>query len=117
LVDDDDEVASLAAEMIKELGHEVRRVANGAKAIEILDSPEPLDLVFSDVVMPGGISGIDVALEIWLRRPGLPVVLATGFPDALREAEADKLQVLPKPYNLQGLAAAFEAALKRRTGP
>jgi signal transduction histidine kinase/ActR/RegA family two-component response regulator len=117
LVDDDDEVASLAAEMIKELGHDVRRVANGAKAIEVLDSSEPLDLVFSDVVMPGGISGIDVALEIWLRRPGLPVVLATGFPDALREAEADKLQVLPKPYNLQGLAAAFEAALKRRTGP
>jgi DNA-binding LytR/AlgR family response regulator len=65
------------------------------------------------MVMPGGMDGIDLAREIGRRRPGLPVLLTTGFSPAAAAAERDGLPVLLKPYSREALSAALHAA---RTG-
>ena len=114
LVEDDDEVAALVTEMLGQLGLEATRAASAAAALGALANGRPVDLVFSDVMMPGGMSGVDLAREVKRRRPGLPVLLTTAYAEAAkREAEAEGVSVLPKPYRLEELAAAARDALGR----
>jgi DNA-binding LytR/AlgR family response regulator len=63
-------------------------------------------LVLSDIVMPGGVSGVDLARRLRNMRPDLPVLLATGFSAAAAEARQEGLTVLAKPYTLEALRAA-----------
>jgi len=70
--------------------------------------------VFSDVMMPGDMSGVGLALEIRRRRPELPVVLATGYIEAARGAMAEGLDVLVKPYQLEMLAQTLRGHLAQR---
>jgi PAS domain S-box-containing protein len=108
LVEDDDEVAALTAEMLRQLGYEVLRVASAAAALGALANGRAVDIVFSDVMMPGTMNGIALAQEIHKRRPGLPVLLATGYaePEALA-AGASHTQVLLKPYTIEDLGGAL----------
>ncbi len=111
LVEDDDEVAALTAEMIEQLGYETTRVASAEAALGALANGRAIDLVFSDVMMPGKMNGLDLAREIRARRPGLPVVLTTGYVEAARQGTAgERIAVLPKPYRLQELRAALARA-------
>jgi len=113
LVEDDDEVAALTGEMLAALGYEVTRVENADAALGALAGENSFGVVFSDVMMPGQLDGIDLSQEIRLRRPGLPVVLTTGHVEAAKQkAEALGLSVLPKPYRLQELEAALGDARK-----
>jgi len=111
LVEDDDRVAELVREMLIELGYDTIRTPTGAKAIEALDGSHAFDLVFSDMVMPGEISGMDLARRIAKERPHLPVVLTTGFSASAAAAAAEGMRLLVKPYRLETLAAELEAAL------
>jgi CheY-like chemotaxis protein len=115
LVEDDDEVAALTADMIGQLGYDVTRVANAAAALGALANGRIVDIVFSDVMMPGGMSGADLAREIGRRRPGLPVLMTTGY-DGRAGIGADDLTLplLRKPYRLEALAGALSAALELR---
>jgi signal transduction histidine kinase/CheY-like chemotaxis protein len=114
LVEDDDEVAALVAEMLNQLGLEATRAGSAAAALGALANGRAVDLVFSDVMMPGGMSGVDLAREVKRRRPGLPVLLTSGFAEAARAgAEAEGVSLLPKPYRLEDLAAAARDALGR----
>jgi CheY-like chemotaxis protein len=114
LVEDDDEVAALVAEMLGQLGLEATRASSAAAALGALANGRAVDLVFSDVMMPGGMNGVDLAREVKRRRPGLPVLLTTGYAEAAkREAEAEGIALLPKPYRLEELAAAARDALGR----
>ena len=114
LVEDDDEVAALTGEMLATLGYEVTRVENADAALGALAGGKPFGVVFSDVMMPGQLDGIDLSQEIRSRRPGLPVVLTTGHVEAARQkAEALGLSVLPKPYRLQELETALDEARKQ----
>ncbi|MBL6080186.1 response regulator [Belnapia sp. T18] len=114
LVEDDDEVAALVGEMLTTLGFEATRAASAAAALGALADGRPVDLVFSDVMMPGGMNGVDLAREVKRRRPGLPVMLTTAYAEAAkRDAEAEGIAVLPKPYRLEELAAATRMALGR----
>jgi hypothetical protein len=72
LVEDDDEVAALVAEMLHELGFEVVRAATAAAALGALANGRSVDVVFSDIMMPGGMNGVELAKEIRLRRKDLP---------------------------------------------
>jgi signal transduction histidine kinase len=108
LVEDDDAVAGLVAQMLAALGWRVERTATAAAALDLIDRDGPMDLVFSDVMMPGAMSGLELAREIQRRRPRMPILLTTGFagaiPDATRVAN---LKVLAKPYRLDELEKAL----------
>ena len=110
LVEDDEGVASLVGEMLSELGYEPVRAASAAEALRLLEAGKPFDLVFSDMVMPGEMDGIALAREITARRPGLPIVLTTGFSEAAAAANQDGLRLLVKPYRIDQLAAELQAA-------
>lgn len=108
LVEDDDEVAALVNEMLGQLGYEVTRVASAAAALGALANGRTIDLVFSDIMMPGGISGVDLAREVRRRRGDLPVLLTSGYAQAAQsEADALGVKILPKPYRIDDLAAAL----------
>jgi signal transduction histidine kinase/CheY-like chemotaxis protein len=111
LVEDDDEVAALVGEMLGQLGYEVTRAASAAAALGALADGRAVDLIFSDIMMPGGMNGVELAREIKRRRSDLPVLLTSGYSEAaINDAEGAGVQILPKPYNIDELAAALNAA-------
>jgi signal transduction histidine kinase/ActR/RegA family two-component response regulator len=111
LVEDDDEVAALVSEMLGQLGYDVTHAASGAAALGALADGRSVDLVFSDIMMPGGMNGVELAREIKRRRTDLPVLLTSGYSEAaVHDAELAGVQILPKPYHIDELAAALSAA-------
>ena len=79
LVDDDPTVRDMVAGLLRGWGHRVIAAANANEALVVLDGHEPLDLLLSDVVMPPGMDGTELARHAARMRPGLPVLLASGF--------------------------------------
>jgi len=115
LVEDDEEVAALVGEMLGELGCIPRRVDSAASALEALAADPAVDLVLSDIMMPGGVSGIDLAAEIGVRKPDLPVLLTSGYPSAFEgAAAAHGWMLLPKPYGSGELQAAIDSVMRSR---
>ena len=110
LVEDDDAVAAAVGGMLSELGYRHVRVANATAALEALESGEAVDLVFSDMVMPGVIDGVTLAQSIRARWPELPVVLTSGFSEAADTASREGWRLLAKPYRIDALAAELAAA-------
>lgn len=111
LVEDDDEVAALVKQMLHELGYEVIRAATAQGALGALANQRAVDLVFSDIMMPGEMDGLKLAREIRARRPEVPVLLTTGYSEPLtRQVECGGPTVLGKPYRLDELAAALRLA-------
>ena len=82
LVEDDQEVAALTREMLTELGFSVIHVTGPAAALGALADGRSVDIVFSDIMMPGGVSGVELAREIRRRYPSMPIVLATGYAES-----------------------------------
>jgi signal transduction histidine kinase/CheY-like chemotaxis protein len=119
LVEDDQEVAGVVAGMFETLGWAPVRAPDGPSALAILDTGKPFELMFSDMRMPGGLGGLDLAREAAKRRPGMKVILTTGFSDAAHEAAAEGMRVLSKPYDIAALTAeleAVQAGASRRPG-
>ena len=111
LVEDDDAVAAAVSAMLIELGYRVLRASDAAGGLAVIErNAEPIDLVFSDMVMPGTMDGAAMADAILQRRPDLPVVLTTGFSEAAEAATRKGLRLLPKPYRIEELAAELAAA-------
>ena len=111
LVEDDEEVAALVGEMLAQLGYGVTRAASAAAALGALADGRPVDVIFSDIMMPGGMNGVELAREIRRRRTDIPVLLTSGYAEAsVHEAQNAGIQILPKPYQLDELAAALSAA-------
>jgi signal transduction histidine kinase len=112
LVEDDNEVARMAREMLEQLGYEVVRSANASDALGVIAAGPQIDIVFSDIMMPGAMDGVALARELKLRLPQLPVVLTSGHPGAFgQEIEHNGLQVLAKPYRLDKLRLTLAQAL------
>jgi CheY-like chemotaxis protein len=111
LVEDDDEVASLVSEMLDQLGYDVTRAGSAAAALGALADGRSIDLIFSDIMMPGGMNGVELAREIKKRRSDIPVLLTSGYAEAsVHEAEKAGIRILAKPYRIDELAAALIAA-------
>jgi PAS domain S-box-containing protein len=109
LVEDDNEVAAVTGEMLEHLGWRVNRVASAEAALVALTHSREIDLMLSDVMMPGGLNGVELAREVRRRRPHLPIILASGYSEGVRrEAERAGVPLLPKPFNLDTLAAVIE---------
>jgi signal transduction histidine kinase len=100
-VEDDPLVREAVVRGLEDCGFDVMVAADGDKALAMLDAGLDTDVVFSDIVMPGKVSGIDLAGILHERRPGLPVVLATGYTD--QRAVIPGVQVLAKPYEIDQL--------------
>jgi signal transduction histidine kinase/ActR/RegA family two-component response regulator len=108
VVEDDDEVAALTVEMINQLGYDTTRVASAEAALGALADRRSVDIVFSDVMMPGRMNGVELAEEIRRRRPNLPVLLTSGYADAAkRKAGAQQIKIIPKPYRIDELRDAL----------
>jgi len=103
LVEDNADVADVAAGYLHQLGYRVRSVANAQAAIAALRLDPDVDLVFSDILMPGGRNGLDLARDVGDRFPDVPVLLTTGYSASAQEAVRLGLAVLQKPYALDDL--------------
>ena len=114
VVEDNAQVRALTAARLRRLGYGVTEAENGPRALATLESGVMPDLVFSDVVMPGGMSGFDVARAIWQHHPNQKILLTSGFAENLAPADdplfADST-ILRKPYSLAELARAIALAL------
>ena len=118
VVEDNPDVRAVAVGRLKRLGYKVVEVENAVDAIQQLDGGLAVDAVFSDVVMPGGQSGFDLARWIASYRPRLAVLLTSGFSeDVMPGSDADHLQVLRKPYTQKELELGLRGAIdaKRST--
>ena len=116
LVEDNAEVRAVTARRLRHLGYRVIEAESGARAIEILNAGRKIDLVFSDVVMPG-MSGFELAHWLASHQPSVPVLLASGFAeDVARAGEppASGLEILRKPYSGAELAQALRRAIDNR---
>ena len=116
VVEDNPEVAEVAGGLLEQLGHTVRVVTNGEAALAAMKDGEPPDLVFSDVVMAGEMDGVALARRLRAEHPGLPVLLATGYSQAV-ERLGDEFPILRKPYKLPELNRAVSALLSLPSDP
>jgi PAS domain S-box-containing protein len=105
LVEDNPDVAVASAGLLEQLGYSVRWVADAESALSALDGGA-VDLVFSDVVMSGKMDGLGLARAIKQKHPALPILLATGYSDALQNVRGD-FPILRKPYQLHELSRAL----------
>jgi two-component system, NtrC family, sensor kinase len=107
LVEDNAEVAEVLAGMLKELGHTVEWVASAIEAFDRLKSEPKPDRVISDILMPGGTGGVELAKAIRKSYPHLPVLLITGYSGKANEVLKEGIKVLKKPFSLSELAAGL----------
>jgi len=113
LVEDDPTVLALTLDMLTGLGYEAVTATHAGEALKIIHSEAPIDLLFSDVVMPGGISGVELARAAREARPGLPVLLTSGFMGDGTALETAEFPLLDKPYETATLAAKLRKILDR----
>ncbi|MBV8534488.1 MAG: response regulator [Alphaproteobacteria bacterium] len=113
VVEDNDLVRESAIQVIGELGYRVLHAASGPLALTILRGPEPIDVLFTDVVMPDGISGIELVRQARELRPGLKVLVTSGFAGhvAAGAMPAPDVAFLPKPYAVADLAGRLRSVI------
>ena len=119
IVDDREDVAELARTILRDFGYVTLVASNAREALEILDSSERVDLLFTDLIMPGGMNGVLLAREARRRQPRLKVLLATGYAEASLERTdvgGSEFDLLNKPYRRTELIRRVRAILDGPTG-
>jgi signal transduction histidine kinase/ActR/RegA family two-component response regulator len=112
VVEDNEDVAAAVIEMLVQLGHEATHVGSVGAALGVISGDRPIDLVFTDVLLPGGGSGLDLARELTQRKPDVPVVLTSGYGGGVTgRLAAANLPFLRKPYRIEALKMTIEEAL------
>jgi CheY-like chemotaxis protein len=112
LVEDNEEVASVSAAYLEQLGYTVEVALNGSDALQKLQNGHSYDLVFSDLLMPGSVTGLELARIVRSNHPNIPILLTTGYSQKAQEAVREGFFILRKPYDLQSL---FKAICELRT--
>jgi PAS domain S-box-containing protein len=110
LVEDNPEVQETAGMLLEQLGYRVFRAQSAAAALQLLQSGEAVDLVFSDIIMPGELDGMALARQVKEEYPNVAVLLTSGYAKAANAQEAG-FPILRKPYKLATLARAIRDAL------
>ncbi len=117
LVEDEDIVRAVAAEQLRDLGYRVLEAKDGVAALQLLQATHLVDLLVTDVGLPGGLNGRQVADQARESRPALPVLFITGYAGSvLKEQLAPGMEVIGKPFALDALAARVQRLVPRRTG-
>ena len=111
IVDDSAEVAEVTSSLFEHLGYDTVHRELAEAALKLLADGTKIDLVFSDIVMPGTIDGVGLASEIRSQYPNLPVLLTTGYSEAARAAPAD-LRILRKPFDTDTLRGFIQDTMK-----
>jgi CheY-like chemotaxis protein len=114
LVEDDDNVRATTADMLTDLGYRVLRARNADAAMAIIDSGASIDLMFTDVVMPGAFGAREFAQQAQQRLPGLPILFTSGYTDnaIIHGGRLDQgVELLSKPYTQDDLARKLRKVL------
>jgi CheY-like chemotaxis protein len=111
LVEDEPAVAAVAEQMLADMGHRVRTAPDARAALAMIENGEPVDLVFSDVMMAGSMNGFELARTIRRRHPKLPILLTTGYSDVLTSAGVVEFPILKKPYGEAEIARSIDRLL------
>ena len=117
IVDDEEMLLDVIRMAMEDAGYDVVTAPNGTKAVEILESDREIDLMLSDVIMPGGIDGYGLAGKAAELRPEMAVILASGFTGKLSEnrlPENTVDRVVAKPYDITDMAKAVRECIDRR---
>jgi PAS domain S-box-containing protein len=109
VVEDNRDVRGVATSLLQQLGFRTLEVDSAAAALERLNSGAEIDLVFSDIVLPGAMDGLALAAELQRRYPRIPVLLTTGY--ARRLTAEPRCSVLRKPYDIAELDDAVNQAI------
>jgi CheY-like chemotaxis protein len=115
-VEDDADVLVVASESLRELGYQVVTAGNAAQALEILKGDQPVDLSLSDVIMPGGMNGVQLTVEARRIWPELKVLLTSGYTAAaltLEHGLPDNSNVVEKPYRREETGQETQAGDRR----
>jgi CheY-like chemotaxis protein len=116
VVEDDAEVRGTSIAMVQDLGHQVLIARTGAEALALIRAGNPIDVVLTDLVMPGRMSGVELAQAAAAAAPAIKVVITTGYPghpDLLRS----ELPVLAKPFARHDLDTTIHALLEQPLAP
>ncbi len=114
VVEDEAAVRDIAVAFLRKLGYEVLAVADAAAALEQLERDRGIDLLFSDVALGAGMSGRELGFTARALRPGLPILLTSGYEheaSAVRPDQGATLELLRKPYRIEDLAACIRREL------
>jgi PAS domain S-box-containing protein len=113
LVEDEQDLLEVAAELVRSIGYDVVTATNGSDALAMLDRHPAINILFTDVIMPNGMNGIELARSAKQKNPNLKIVLASGYPLPALAAEhgnLDEYEFMNKPYKLADLARKLRAA-------
>ncbi|MFH5925407.1 histidine kinase famiy protein [Roseomonas xinghualingensis] len=119
VVDDRPEVAELARAILEEFGYTVHIAHDGNQAMRMIAGGMPLDMLFTDLIMPGGMNGVMLAREARRQRPRIKVLLTTGYADASishKDSFGTEFDLIHKPYSRAELARQVRIILDGPTG-
>ena len=114
LVEDDPDVRVVTAAQLRQLGYRVHAVGNGMEAIDLISSPANIDITLTDIVLPGGLDGVELIKEAMRARPKMGVLCMSGYDPTQKHRKWLKMQninFLEKPFSSSRLAQALDAAL------
>jgi CheY-like chemotaxis protein len=112
-VDDDDEVRAVTAEMLQDLGYKVRDVDSGEAALRVLTDNGDIDILLTDLVMPG-MNGSQLAVAAKARWPNLSIVFISGYADQVGDTMGHDNRLIRKPFDASDLYRTIEAAMGER---
>ena len=110
VVDDEFLIRSVTVDMAERAGHTVLDAANAADAVQILESREDIEIVFSDVMLPGALDGISLVGMIRIRWPSIRAILTSGKACAAGREVPNGISFLPKPYTFEALTRVLANA-------
>ena len=113
VVEDEPQLLELSERRLREMGYNTIGFESGVSAKKFLESDEHIDVMFSDVVMPGGISGFDLVDILQQLRPGVPCLLCTGYAGTPGREKHPDIPLLNKPFRVAELAEAIRGAIEQ----
>ncbi|GAB2177322.1 MASE4 domain-containing protein [Dongia sp. agr-C8] len=116
LVEDDEDVAAAAMTILGMIGYKAQHVPNAGTALALLIGGARFDLMLSDIVMPGGMSGFELAQKVRQHFPWLPILLSTGYAKPAAEVHQAGFEIIAKPYNAASLLDAVTRARQNAAG-
>lgn len=107
IVEDDNDLRELATQLAEGLGYVACSASTGAEALATVERDPKIGLLFTDILMPGGMNGFELAAEIRRRRPGIAILMTSGFPGNFMPGACDDFDIIRKPFTQTELGAAF----------